>query len=851
MASPVPNDCSFVGEFGSCHQTIWTNGKTGLMPLSALTEEDRKLILWRSDSKNIHEQTADICMHHQKALLSKYSVRQIRCCDPYNRHQRPVKSSLRTVTEAFATKIKAKPGQKVCPSCVKISDTYDTSDQHMTEGSATDEFSPDIEDKEDINESIVPLGVSPVKAHSIPQHSRLSYAKRKVKKIERTITSKLAKTLQVPPEEILSTSQAEDCTGCSDLIQLIQELKLKCELSSRQEKVKLLTLAPSSWSIEKTALEFKVSQYLVRKARHLKSEAGILADPSSIKGKALEPAVIEAVKSFYEDDEYSRMCPGKKDFVSVKSETGRIHKQKRLLLINLKELYALFKKKFPELKVGFSKFCELRPAWCATVDSKSALSVCVCEIHQNLKLLVGVLPGRLDYKELLSHLVCDIDSRACMLHQCEQCPGKEALTEFLKTCFEQADTDMDDNIQYKQWAHGGQCKLQTHVSSVQDFVDILTKTAEASTIHHYTAKAQAANLRQLKETLPTDSAVVLLDFAENYSFVCQDAVQSFHWDTAQATLHPFVIYHRENEDGDLKCFNLCVISDDKKHNAFTVHYFIKLMMKQLKELKPNLRKVYYYSDGAASQYKNCKNMRNLCFHEEDFGVEAEWHFFATSHGKSPCDGIGGTVKRLAARASLHATTRGHILTPAELFNFATTNIAGINFVFAKTDDVQAHEQSLNSRMSNILTVIGTRSHHRFVPLGKHAVQMYRLSQDEVHTRMSVSSEDQPDEPQVLTQNNDLFQCGKYVAAVYSDEWYIGVITDRSTENQDVLLSFMRRNKRTQALTWGSNENCWVPFANILRVVPSPDVTGRTARQYRLDKSILQDCDALFASFKSQ
>ena len=33
-------------------------------------------------------------------------------------------------------------------------------------------------------------------------------------------------------------------------------------------------------------------------------------------------------------------------------------------------------------------------------------------------------------------------------------------------------------------------------------------------------------------------------------------------------------------------------------------------------------------------------------------MPAERHLFATSHGKGPCDGIGGTVKRLATRASL-------------------------------------------------------------------------------------------------------------------------------------------------------------------------------------------------------
>jgi hypothetical protein len=37
---------------------------------------------------------------------------------------------------------------------------------------------------------------------------------------------------------------------------------------------------------------------------------------------------------------------------------------------------------------------------------------------------------------------------------------------------------------------------------------------------------------------------------------------------------------------------------------------------------------------------------------EDSGVLAEWHFFATSHGKSACDGVGGTLRRLAPKASL-------------------------------------------------------------------------------------------------------------------------------------------------------------------------------------------------------
>ena len=43
---------------------------------------------------------------------------------------------------------------------------------------------------------------------------------------------------------------------------------------------------------------------------------------------------------------------------------------------------------------------------------------------------------------------------------------------------------------------------------------------------------------------------------------------------------------------------------------------------------------------------------NLCHHSVDFGFEAEWHFLATSHGKGPCDGVGGLLKMMATKASL-------------------------------------------------------------------------------------------------------------------------------------------------------------------------------------------------------
>jgi len=62
----------------------------------------------------------------------------------------------------------------------------------------------------------------------------------------------------------------------------------------------------------------------------------------------------------------------------------------------------------------------------------------------------------------------------------------------------------------------------------------------------------------MKETLSADSIIILMDFAENYSFVVQDAVQGQHWNNnSQATLHPFAVYVRIGEE--LNCMSLCCV----------------------------------------------------------------------------------------------------------------------------------------------------------------------------------------------------------------------------------------------------------------------------------------------------
>ena len=91
--------------------------------------------------------------------------------------------------------------------------------------------------------------------------------------------------------------------------------KLKTALD--HAKIQILTLIPDKWLQKYASTQFNVSEYLIRTAHELQKVGEILAKPVPKKGKTLPQETLDLVQSFYEDDEYSRQMPGKKDYVSI------------------------------------------------------------------------------------------------------------------------------------------------------------------------------------------------------------------------------------------------------------------------------------------------------------------------------------------------------------------------------------------------------------------------------------------------------------------------------------------------------------------------------------------------------
>ena len=191
---------------------------------------------------------------------------------------------------------------------------------------------------------------------------------------------------------------------------------------------------------------FNEFEYLVLTSHKIKKVGGILAKPAPKKRKTITET-LHLVTKVYEDDNFSRQVSEKKDYVSV---SKGVHKQKLDNLqksCNLQELYTAFKEKYPNVNIGFSKFCAQRPKWCVLAGSKMTHSVCVCSAHQNVVLLVDAMDQDLTYKDLIKKIVYNPESNKCIMHQCQPCPGTAALKEFLD---QELDREDDEKLNHCQ-----------------------------------------------------------------------------------------------------------------------------------------------------------------------------------------------------------------------------------------------------------------------------------------------------------------------------------------------------------------------------------------------------------------
>ena len=56
----------------------------------------------------------------------------------------------------------------------------------------------------------------------------------------------------------------------------------------------------------------------------------------------------------------------------------------------------------------------------------------MCTAHQNSKLLLSSVNLSKNYHQLLELIICDRNSKECMIHCCESCAGVSAVKKFIE-----------------------------------------------------------------------------------------------------------------------------------------------------------------------------------------------------------------------------------------------------------------------------------------------------------------------------------------------------------------------------------------------------------------------------------
>ena len=129
-------------------------------------------------------------------------------------------------------------------------------------------------------------------------------------------------------------------------------------------------------------------------------------------------------------------------------------------------MYTEWKNDNPDIpkKPGFSTFASLRPKECVLAGGPGTHTICVCSVHQNVKLRIKVISNTITYKDLIPKCVCSITNKNCMMHNSEECPKEKWLLEYLET---NNMIPIEDNVKFHTWISVANAEKEVQIENVK------------------------------------------------------------------------------------------------------------------------------------------------------------------------------------------------------------------------------------------------------------------------------------------------------------------------------------------------------------------------------------------------
>ena len=218
----------------------------------------------------------------------------------------------------------------------------------------------------------------------------------------------------------------------------------------------------------------------------------------------------------------------------------------------------------------------------------------------------------------------------------------------------------NEDVQFRMWKQTTQMHKGKPVKRTTLFDEVESKEVFHKNFLDYFDIRQYEQLLILKRQLTQVEVTCQIDFAENYICSFSQEIISAYYAKVQVTIHP-AVFHFKAPDGTLQYKSVVVGSDETSHKAQTVYAFIKALMGWVKGNLPQIETLHYLSNSPTCQYRNA-TIFGLMAHQKNF-FKATWSYFVSGHGKGPCNGVGGAVKRSADTA----VKKGQLIKDAKQF----------------------------------------------------------------------------------------------------------------------------------------------------------------------------------------
>ena len=280
------------------------------------------------------------------------------------------------------------------------------------------------------------------------------------------------------------------------------------------------------------------------------------------------------------------------------------------------------------------------------------------------------------------------DARACVTGECGKCNGMQRFDEIM--CPARREAARDHVVKWEKYEKrfAGQDKITGEDKYKHDFweqegtgdelITEIGQTLKSFNPHHDLAKCQDDDWTYLKTSFPRRSFVSVQDFSENFHHTVRFEPQAKYYQSVDSTLYMVVVrYHLDDatrlppavvaelreayESAGIPPIiveTLAIVSADLKHdNAFVRHVnecYVLPYMQSIGDFGTH----YARSDGCKAQFKYATHFEWVSRQKIETGVQMDWSFFCSCHGKCDCDPEGGSIKNAAGNWENHGALDG-------------------------------------------------------------------------------------------------------------------------------------------------------------------------------------------------